>query len=169
MLRTHYPRHFLPVFCVTATVASAFLAASASAQSASSTAPILARSDSATVRVTETSRHPAAGVLELHASISARNLTLVRGDSVLGEYQIAVGADGYPTPRGKFWIKRIVWNPRWVPPPNADWAKGKTAKEPGSPANPMRLVKIFFKEPDYYIHGTDALEARGDGAPHGCR
>ncbi len=32
----------------------------------------------------------------------------------------------------------------------------------------MKLVKIFFKEPDYYIHGTDQLESIGSSASHGC-
>jgi murein L,D-transpeptidase YcbB/YkuD len=29
-------------------------------------------------------------------------------------------------------------------------------------------VKIFFQEPDYYIHGTDAVESLGEAASHGC-
>lgn len=111
--------------------------------------------------------HPAAGVLELRASLSGRTLTVVRGDSLLGQYAVSVGADEHPTPRGDFWIERIVWNPRWVPP-DAAWAKGKTPKDPGSPANPMKLVKIFFQEPDYYIHGTGALESLGKAESHGC-
>ena len=32
----------------------------------------------------------------------------------------------------------------------------------------MKVVKIFFKEPDYYIHGTDAIESLGSAASHGC-
>jgi murein L,D-transpeptidase YcbB/YkuD len=32
----------------------------------------------------------------------------------------------------------------------------------------MKLVKIFFKEPDYYIHGTDQLDQLGEAASHGC-
>ena len=111
--------------------------------------------------------HPATGVLELRASIASRTLTVVRGDTLLGQYAVAVGADDHPTPRGEFFIKRIVWNPSWHPP-DADWARGKSPKEPGSAANPMKIVKIFFQEPDYYIHGTDALESLGKAASHGC-
>ncbi|MBA3646693.1 MAG: L,D-transpeptidase family protein [Gemmatimonadaceae bacterium] len=111
--------------------------------------------------------HPAPGILELRASISGRTLYVMRGDSLLAEYPVAVGADEHPTPRGDFRIKRIVWNPRWVPP-DAAWARGKSAKDPGSPSNPMKLVKIFFQEPDYYIHGTSALESLGKAESHGC-
>jgi hypothetical protein len=40
-----------------------------------------------------------------------------------------------------------------VPPPDAKWAKGRKTKEAGDPANPMQLVKIFFKEPDAIDRG----------------
>lgn len=52
--------------------------------------------------------------------------------------------------------------------PDEAWAKGKRATEPGHPANPMRLVKLYFKEPDYYIHGTEAVESLGLASSHGC-
>jgi hypothetical protein len=111
--------------------------------------------------------HPEGGALELRASVNNRTLYVIHADSMLAQFPVAVGAASYPTPLGEFFIKRIVWNPRWVPP-DADWAKGKTAKEPGSPANPMKVVKIFFREPDYYIHGTGAIESLGQAASHGC-
>ena len=31
-----------------------------------------------------------------------------------------------------FWVRRVIWNPRWVPP-NEPWARGKTPKGPGDP------------------------------------
>lgn len=106
--------------------------------------------------------------LVLKANVSARMLVVQRGDSTLRTYAVAVGQDGYPTPVGSFTIRKIVWNPSWRPPPDADWAKGKTAKGPGDPANPMKVVKIFFQEPDYYIHGTGDIESLGSAASHGC-
>src|SRR5688500_2033525 len=105
--------------------------------------------------------------LTLHASIGARILTVRVGDSVAATYAVSVGADGHPTPTGTFSIRRLIWNPRWVPP-KEPWARGKTAKEPGDPANPMQTVKIFFREPDYYIHGTTAVESLGEAASKGC-
>lgn len=106
--------------------------------------------------------------LVLKANLSARMLVVQRGDSTLKTYAVAVGQDEYPTPIGSFRISKIVWNPSWRPPPGADWAKGKTAKGPGDPRNPMKVVKIFFQEPDYYIHGTDDVESLGSAASHGC-
>jgi murein L,D-transpeptidase YcbB/YkuD len=32
----------------------------------------------------------------------------------------------------------------------------------------MKVVKIFFKEPDFYIHGTGDEESLGGAASHGC-
>jgi lipoprotein-anchoring transpeptidase ErfK/SrfK len=106
--------------------------------------------------------------LVLKASVRSRMLVVQRGDSTLKTYAVAVGQDEYPTPVGSFTIDKIVWNPSWKPPPDADWAKGKTAKGPGEPGNPMKVVKIFFQEPDYYIHGTGDVESLGSAASHGC-
>src|SRR5437588_378894 len=106
--------------------------------------------------------------LSLHADLRSRMLTVKRGDRIIKTYQVAVGQDRYPTPLGTFAIRRIVWNPSWHPPPGATWAKGKTAKGPGQAGNPMKVVKIFFKDPDYYIHGTDDVESLGSAASHGC-
>ena len=106
--------------------------------------------------------------LLLKANLTARMLVVQRGDSTLRTYAVAIGQERYPTPAGTFSIKKIVWNPSWRPPPDADWARGKTAKGPGDPGNPMKVVKIFFQEPDYYIHGTGAVESLGDAASHGC-
>ncbi len=104
----------------------------------------------------------------LRASVSERMLYVRRGDTTLKTFLVAVGTHNYPTPRGTFKIKKIVWNPSWRPPPNSEWAKNKKPQGPGDPNNPMKVVKIFFKEPDYYIHGTDAVESLGSAASHGC-
>ncbi len=109
----------------------------------------------------------ASSSLTLEASLSARTLTLMRDGEVVKTYPVAIGAQTHPTPTGSFNLKKIVWNPAWVPP-DEKWARGKSAKGPGHPANPMKLVKIFFQEPDYYIHGTDAIESLGQAASHGC-
>jgi lipoprotein-anchoring transpeptidase ErfK/SrfK len=105
--------------------------------------------------------------LTLAADLSTRRLTVTRGGEVIKEYDVAVGKPQYPTPRGTFNVHRIVWNPKWVPP-DSKWARGKKTAAPGSPHNPMKLVKIFFQEPDYYIHGTDDLDSLGEADSHGC-
>jgi len=106
--------------------------------------------------------------LTLRASLSERMLYVQRGDTTLQTFSVAVGTDQYSTPLGAFRIKKIIWNPSWRPPPDSEWARGKAAKDPGDPRNPMKVVKIFFKEPDYYIHGTGDVESLGSAASHGC-
>jgi lipoprotein-anchoring transpeptidase ErfK/SrfK len=139
---------------------------SASAVAQSPTPPV--DSGSAKEIIAEAQQnHAVEGTLTLSASLATKKLILKQGDSVVASYDVAVGSDGHPTPTGSFKIRKIVWNPRWVPP-DAPWARGKTAKEPGHPANPMKVVKIFFQEPDYYIHGTGDIESLGTAASHGC-
>lgn len=103
----------------------------------------------------------------LSADLNTRKLTVTRGGEVIKEYDVAVGKPQYPTPTGSFAVEKIVWNPKWVPP-DSRWARGKKPAAPGSPRNPMKLVKIFFEEPDYYIHGTGDLESLGEADSHGC-
>ena len=101
------------------------------------------------------------------ADLSTRRLSILQGTDVIESYPVAIGKGSKPTPTGSYTIRKIVWNPAWVPP-DSKWAKGKEPQPPGSKDNPMKLVKIFFKEPDYYIHGTSAVETLGEEASHGC-
>ncbi|MDP9347650.1 MAG: L,D-transpeptidase [Gemmatimonadota bacterium] len=110
---------------------------------------------------------PAGNEVYLVVDLSERMLYVMRGDEVVGDYQVAVGKPEHPTPTGEFRIRRLVWNPRWVPP-EAKWARGKRARAPGDPRNPMGRVKIFFSDPDYYIHGTREVDSLGEAESHGC-
>ncbi len=105
--------------------------------------------------------------MRLVADLSDKILYVYDGDSVLTMFDIADGKDPYPTPRGSFKIRKLTWNPSWRPP-DSEWARKKTAKAPGEPGNPMKVVKIFFKEPDYYIHGTGDVGSLGSADSHGC-
>ncbi|HET9986569.1 MAG TPA: L,D-transpeptidase [Longimicrobiales bacterium] len=105
--------------------------------------------------------------VSLEVNLSARTLTVRREGDVVNRYDIAVGTSEHPTPTGDFSISTMVWNPAWVPP-NSDWARGKEPQEPGSPSNPMQGVKMYFREPTYFIHGTNDPESIGAAASHGC-
>lgn len=110
---------------------------------------------------------PAAGELRLEVDLSDRELLAVVDGEVIKRYVVAVGKESYPTPQGAFRIRKVVFNPAWKPP-DSKWAKGKSAKPPGHPDNPMKLVKMFFREPDYYIHGTGDEKSLGTDESHGC-
>ena len=105
--------------------------------------------------------------LRLQVDVSERQLVAFLDGEEYERFAVAVGKSSYPTPEGSFSIRKIIWNPSWVPP-NSKWARGKSAKGPGDPDNPMKRVKMFFKEPDYYIHGTGDEQSLGTAASHGC-
>jgi len=110
---------------------------------------------------------PAAAELRLKVDLGERQLIVLEDGNELERFAVAIGTKKYPTPTGEFRIRKIIWNPSWKPP-DSKWAKGKPARPPGHPENPMKVVKIFFSEPDYYIHGTDAEESLGKAESHGC-
>jgi len=109
----------------------------------------------------------AAADLRIAVDLSERELTVIENGNIIQRYPVAVGKDSYPTPAGSFVIRKVIWNPAWVPP-DSKWARGKERKEPGDPDNPMKRVKMFFKEPDYYIHGTGDEDSLGRAESHGC-
>lgn len=120
-----------------------------------------------TATTRSSSKEEIAATFRLVVELSARELSVVENDEVTSSYAVAIGEPSYPTPTGRYRIERIIWNPRWVPP-DAEWAEQKTEKEPGDPDNPMGKVKIFFSEPDYYIHGTRQVDSLGEAESHGC-
>jgi L,D-transpeptidase catalytic domain len=105
--------------------------------------------------------------VHINVDLSERKLYLKNGNDVVQSYSVGVGKDGYETPVGDYSIRRIVWNPPWNPP-DAGWAEGKESQPPGAAENPMKVVKIYFKEPDYYIHGTGTMSSLGGAVSHGC-
>lgn len=114
-----------------------------------------------------TENSEAASSVSLLVDISERRLYVQRNGERVASYPVGVGTKNHPTPRGSFNIRHIIWNPRWVPP-NEKWARDKKPRAPGDPLNPMGKVKVFFDEPDYYIHGTNEPLTVGSAVSHGC-
>jgi lipoprotein-anchoring transpeptidase ErfK/SrfK len=92
---------------------------------------------------------------------------VTEGGEVVNTYRVAVGRPSNPTPTGTYQTGRIVWNPSWRPPPR-DWARNLKPREAGDPRNPMQGVKIYFREPWYFIHGTNDPGSIGSAASRGC-
>jgi lipoprotein-anchoring transpeptidase ErfK/SrfK len=105
--------------------------------------------------------------MSLRVDLSERELHVIEGGSVVRTYGVAVGTRKHPTPTGRFRTGRIEWNPRWVPPPS-EWARRLKARAGGDPRNPMQGVKIYFRAPWYFIHGTNDPASIGSAASHGC-
>jgi lipoprotein-anchoring transpeptidase ErfK/SrfK len=134
-------------------------------------APVIALAVPGSMRlmgVDTTRAAPTTSTLRLQASLSDRRLKMYNADTLVWQYAIAVGSPIYPTPPGTYTIRRLTWNPRWTPPPDAKWAEKYSAQPPGAAANPMKVAKIFFRYPDFYIHGTGDLRSLGYAESHGC-
>lgn len=99
--------------------------------------------------------------------LSERSVDVLEDGEVVKSYAVAVGHENHPTPTGEYTIDHLIWNPGWIPP-EVEWAEDAAEKQPGDPSNPMQGAKIFFREPDYYLHGTNAPESIGEAASHGC-
>ena len=137
------------------------------AQEGTTAAPQLTPQQKTELKQAQQPQQVIAGPITLAASTKKRILEVRVAGVTTKRYDIAVGTKAHPTPNGSFVIRHIVWNPAWHPP-DAQWAKGKQATPPGHPKNPMKVVKIFFQEPDYYIHGTGDEETLGSATSHGC-
>lgn len=103
----------------------------------------------------------------LTVDLSERKMSVYENGEVVRTYPVAVGRASNPTPQGSFRTGRIVWNPGWNPP-NSEWARGEKPRAHGDPKNPMRGVKIYFREPAYFIHGTNDPGSIGSAASRGC-
>ena len=105
--------------------------------------------------------------MSLLVDLSDRTLFVLSEGEVVRRFPVSVGAEGYGTPAGAYRISHMIWNPSWVPP-NSAWARDHKPEPPGSPGNPMGRVKMFFREPDLYIHGTALPSSLGRARSHGC-
>ena len=106
--------------------------------------------------------------MELVVNIPAGRLDVMQGGERIRSYPVSVGRSRYATPTGQASIRRMVWNPSWTPPPDAEWAREEKPAAPGW-GNPMGRVKMHLFG-DYYVHGTPASNERHLGTPasHGC-
>jgi hypothetical protein len=103
--------------------------------------------------------------ISVDLNLPAYRLTVRAGDSIVGEFGVAIGARSFPTPLGEFLLRKVELNPAWIPP-ESDWARGRKPMPPG-PGNPMGRAKLEF-HPTYYLHGTPEPESVGSAASHGC-
>lgn len=109
---------------------------------------------------------PDSKTLRLVVSLSDRTLSVIENGEVTQTHPVTVGSPEHPTPTGSYRIDWIVWNPSWNPP-KSEWARDRKPMGPGWD-NPMGRVKMFFKAPTFYIHGTRSIRELGDAASHGC-
>jgi murein L,D-transpeptidase YcbB/YkuD len=103
--------------------------------------------------------------MRIVVNIPAYRVDAYVDDSLARTMPIAVGMRGFRTPRGRFEVTSVDWNPWWIPP-SSPWAAKEKVTPPG-PTNPMGRVKINF-EALYFLHGTPTRRSIGSAASHGC-
>lgn len=86
--------------------------------------------------------------------------------------RIAVGAIGFGTPSGRYFVLDKSLNPSYVAP-DSDWAReaGYTPGQEipgGDPANPILGAWLRLNDDGIGIHGTANLLSLGTRASHGC-
>jgi hypothetical protein len=106
--------------------------------------------------------------LQLEVVLSERALYVYRGAKQVKKYRVAIGTIDHPTPEGSYTIEELIWNPGWVPLADREWTRNATKKEPLDSDNPMRVLKMPFDAPYYFIHGTPDGSSVGRLASHGC-
>ncbi|MBC7265770.1 MAG: L,D-transpeptidase [Coriobacteriia bacterium] len=96
-----------------------------------------------------------------------RRLFLYEDGRLVKEYRVAVGAPGFPTPRGRFVIVRKRYMPSWGNPGSA-WAADMPKMIPPGPNNPLGTRALDLNAPGIRIHGTNKDYSIGTAASHGC-
>lgn len=96
-----------------------------------------------------------------------RRLFLYEDGRLVKVYRVAVGAPGYPTPRGHWRIVRKRYMPTWGNP-GSEWAKDMPRFIPPGPNNPLGTRALDLDAPGIRIHGTNKDYSIGTAASHGC-
>jgi lipoprotein-anchoring transpeptidase ErfK/SrfK len=104
--------------------------------------------------------------LRLEVNVAERELYVYRNDQRIATHPVAVGTSEWPTQTGEWTIGQVVWNPRWTPPKEEEWAKDEEVKEPGAPDNPLGHAQLVYDAPRS-IHGTNEPESLGKAESHG--
>jgi lipoprotein-anchoring transpeptidase ErfK/SrfK len=108
---------------------------------------------------------PAVADMRLEVDLNARRLHVFKGGQEVGTYPVAVGSQRWPTEKGEWTVKQVVWNPDWVPP-DESWADEREPRESGDPKNPLGRAQLVYDLPRT-IHGTNAPSSVGQAVSHG--
>jgi len=103
--------------------------------------------------------------LRVEINLPAYSLRLYDGEELVMERPVTIGSPANPTPVGRWQVRRLIWNPRWMPPPSMD--AGRAEPMPPGPDNPMGAVKLPLTGA-IYLHGTSRHRQLGRPASHGC-
>jgi lipoprotein-anchoring transpeptidase ErfK/SrfK len=104
--------------------------------------------------------------MRIEVDVNAKQLHVFQGGKQVGTYPVAVGMSKWPTEKGQWTIKQVVWNPDWIPPKDEAWAEDRDPRESGDPKNPLGRAQLVYDLPRT-IHGTNAPSSIGKAVSHG--
>ena len=104
-------------------------------------------------------------VLALRLNVPAYRLEVREHGTLVRTIRVAVGMPRYPTPRGRYAVDYVVWNPWWRPP-DAEWARREKVTPPGW-SNPVGRVKLHVTGL-VFLHGSPFESSIGSAASHAC-
>ncbi len=102
--------------------------------------------------------------LSLVLNLSARRVSVYRGEMLISSYAVAVGREGWNTPTGQFSVFQKQVNPAWEHPFTGEVL-------PPGPENPLGARWIgFWSDGTNSIgfHGTPDESVIGSAVSHGC-
>jgi lipoprotein-anchoring transpeptidase ErfK/SrfK len=108
---------------------------------------------------------PATADMRVEVDLNARQLKVFKGGQQIATHPVAVGSEKWPTEKGEWTIKQVVWNPDWVPP-DESWADEREPRESGDPKNPLGRAQLVYDLPRT-IHGTNQPSSIGKAVSHG--
>jgi L,D-transpeptidase ErfK/SrfK len=108
---------------------------------------------------------PATADMRIEVDVNARQLKVFKGGQQIATHAVAVGSEKWPTAKGEWTIKQVVFNPDWVPP-DESWAEEREPRESGDPKNPLGRAQLVYDAPRS-IHGTNQPSSIGKPVSHG--
>jgi L,D-transpeptidase ErfK/SrfK len=108
---------------------------------------------------------PATADMRIEVDVNARQLHVIKGGQRVASHAVAVGSEKWPTAKGEWTIKQVVFNPDWVPP-DESWAEEREPRESGDPKNPLGRAQLVYDAPRS-IHGTNQPSSIGKPVSHG--
>lgn len=108
---------------------------------------------------------PATADMRIEVDVNARQLHVIRRGERVAAHAVAVGSERWPTEKGEWTIKQVVFNPDWVPP-DESWAEEREPRESGDPKNPLGRAQLVYDAPRS-IHGTNQPSSIGKPVSHG--
>jgi lipoprotein-anchoring transpeptidase ErfK/SrfK len=129
------------------------------------TAAPLSATDTAASGSANGAPSPATADMRIEVDVNARQLKVFKGGQQIATHAVAVGSEKWPTEKGEWTVKQVVWNPDWVPP-DESWAEEREPRESGDPKNPLGRAQLVYDLPRT-IHGTNQPSSIGKAVSHG--